>query len=76
MIRNRSRRVLQATASLSLLWALVSAPLPAADAHAGPRAVVLGFDGADAKLTEKWMNEGKLPNLARLRDQGTFSPLR
>jgi hypothetical protein len=37
---------------------------------------VLGFDGADAKLTEQWMNEGKLPNLAKLRDQGTFSPLR
>ncbi len=37
---------------------------------------MLGFDGADAKLTEQWMNEGKLPNLARLREQGTFSPLR
>ena len=41
-----------------------------------PKTVILGFDGADAKLTEQWMNEGKLPNLAKLRAAGTFSPLR
>ena len=40
------------------------------------RVIVLGFDGVDAKLVEQWMNEGKLPNLARLRAQGTFRPLR
>jgi predicted AlkP superfamily phosphohydrolase/phosphomutase len=34
--------------------------------------IVLGFDGMDARWTEKWMNEGKLPNLAKLRDQGCF----
>jgi len=38
--------------------------------------IVLGFDGVDAHYTEQWMNEGKLPNLARLRAQGTFRPLR
>jgi predicted AlkP superfamily phosphohydrolase/phosphomutase len=37
--------------------------------------VILGFDGADAKLTERWMDEGKLPHLAALRRQGTFAPL-
>ena len=40
------------------------------------RVIVLGFDGVDARYTEKWMDEGKLPNLARLRDRGTFRPLR
>ncbi len=74
MNRIRSRRALQAVATLSLLWALTGA-LSAA-ATGGPRTVVLGFDGADAKLTEQWMDEGKLPNLAKLRGQGTFSPLR
>src|SRR4030095_5625680 len=29
----------------------------------------------DARITEQWMNEGKLPNLARLRREGSFSPL-
>jgi hypothetical protein len=45
-------------------------------AQAPKKLIILGFDGADAKLTEQWMNEGKLPNLAKLREQGTFSPLR
>ncbi|MDP9361110.1 MAG: alkaline phosphatase family protein, partial [Acidobacteriota bacterium] len=40
------------------------------------KVIVLGFDGVDARYTEHWMNEGKLPNLARLRAQGTFRPLR
>ncbi|MDP9120359.1 MAG: alkaline phosphatase family protein [Acidobacteriota bacterium] len=42
---------------------------------AAPRLVILGFDGVDARLTERWMNEGKLPNLAKLRAAGTFAPL-
>ncbi|MEO7995063.1 MAG: alkaline phosphatase family protein, partial [bacterium] len=30
------------------------------------RVIVIGFDGMDAKLTEQWMADGKLPNLRRL----------
>ncbi len=45
-------------------------------AMAKQKVIVLGFDGVDARYTEQWMNEGKLPNLARLRAQGTFRPLR
>lgn len=37
--------------------------------------VVLGFDGADPNLLAQWMKEGKLPNLARLAETGTFRPL-
>jgi predicted AlkP superfamily phosphohydrolase/phosphomutase len=40
------------------------------------RAVILGFDGMDPELAERFMNEGKLPNLAQLRQQGTFRKLR
>jgi predicted AlkP superfamily phosphohydrolase/phosphomutase len=43
-------------------------------AHA-EKVIVLGFDGVDANYTERWMNEGKLPNLAKLRATGTFRPL-
>jgi predicted AlkP superfamily phosphohydrolase/phosphomutase len=39
------------------------------------KVIVLGFDGVDARYTERWMNEGKLPNLAKLRASGTFRPL-
>ena len=32
--------------------------------------VVLGFDGADPNLISKYMEAGKLPNLARLAQTG------
>lgn len=56
-----------------LLFCLLSLSLMANDE---PKVVVLGFDGVDAKLTQKWMEEGKLPNLQKLSEEGTFSPLR
>jgi predicted AlkP superfamily phosphohydrolase/phosphomutase len=57
---------------------LVAAALlfPIAAAASQQKVIVLGFDGVDARYTERWMNEGKLPNLARLREIGTFRPLR
>jgi len=57
------------------ILALVTALIPLA-ALAKEKVIVLGFDGVDARYTEQWMNEGKLPNLAKLRAQGTFRPLR
>src|SRR6266516_4571356 len=40
------------------------------------RAVILGFDGMDPELASRFIAEGKLPNLAKLRDRGTFRKLR
>ena len=40
------------------------------------RAVILGFDGMDPELAQRFISEGKLPNLARLAQQGTFRKLR
>jgi len=60
------------------LWHTVLSAILAGVVLAGPapaRVVVLGFDGADARLTEQWMNEGHLPNLDRLRQEGTWSAL-
>ncbi len=39
------------------------------------RVVILGLDGMDYELTEMMLAEGGLPNLAALRDQGSFKPL-
>ena len=39
------------------------------------RVVILGLDGMDHGLTETMLEEGKLPHLAKLRDQGCFKPL-
>lgn len=49
--------------------------VPQAVSKAGGRVIVLGFDGADAHTTAELMDKGQLPNLAALRDKGTFSPL-
>jgi predicted AlkP superfamily phosphohydrolase/phosphomutase len=57
------------------ILALSAALFPLA-AFAKEKVIVLGFDGVDARYTEQWMNEGKLPNLAKLRAMGTFRPLR
>src|SRR6266852_7512289 len=40
------------------------------------RAVILGFDGMDPELADRFIGEGKLPNLATLREHGTFRKLR
>ena len=40
------------------------------------RAVILGFDGMDPELTDRFVSQGKLPSLAKLREQGTFRRLR
>lgn len=39
------------------------------------RLIILGFDGADPELTERWMAEGKLPNLKRLSEEGAYRHL-
>jgi predicted AlkP superfamily phosphohydrolase/phosphomutase len=59
-----------------LVTALAGIGLVAQPPQGEPRVVILGFDGVDADLTRRWMDEGKLPHLARLREEGTFSPLR
>ena len=38
--------------------------------------VFLGLDGLEPELVEKFLADGKLPNLARLRDSGRYSRLR
>lgn len=38
--------------------------------------LLIGLDGFDPVLARRWMDEGKLPCLDRLRTEGLFSPLR
>jgi predicted AlkP superfamily phosphohydrolase/phosphomutase len=38
--------------------------------------IFLGLDGFDPGLAERFMAEGKLPNLSRLRQQGSYTKLR
>jgi predicted AlkP superfamily phosphohydrolase/phosphomutase len=41
----------------------------------GKRVIVIGFDGFDPRLSTRLMDAGRLPNLAKLRAAGGFSPL-
>ncbi len=77
----RSRHVLFVLA----LSALVLAPLagcrkgrPAGKPlrHPRQRVFVMGFDGMDPTLAQRLMDEGKLPNLKALAEEGTFARLK
>ena len=39
------------------------------------RVIVIGFDGGDGRTVENMMDAGELPNMQRLREQGTFARL-
>lgn len=43
--------------------------------HARVKVLVLGMDGLDPVLVRQLMDEGRLPNLARLAAMGSFRPL-
>ena len=42
---------------------------------ARPSVVAIGIDAADPDLVDRWMAEGALPNLRRLRERGAFARL-
>ncbi|MGM0438517.1 MAG: alkaline phosphatase family protein [Bacillota bacterium] len=40
------------------------------------RTFVIGIDGGDFSLVQKWIDEGKLPNLAKIKKEGSSGKLR
>ena len=52
-----------------------SAPTTTPLRRSKTRVFIMGFDGMDPTLARKWMDEGKLPNLKKLADEGTFATL-
>ncbi len=66
-----------ASAMASLAMALNVKPVLAASKGAAPlpRVIVIGIDGMDPGLTRDLMNQGLLPNFARLAKQGGFTSL-
>ena len=61
--------------SAVLALALVTALSCGGQRAAGPRVIVLGFDGMDYALTRDLMARGRMPNFQRLAARGSFAPL-
>ncbi|HVN37468.1 MAG TPA: tetratricopeptide repeat protein [Myxococcota bacterium] len=57
----------------ALAWA--AACVAACGEPARPRAVVIGIDSADWRVIDPLVAEGRMPNLAKLRERGTSGPI-
>lgn len=65
--------------SRSALLSLVAVAAIASAACGGgapPRVVFLGVDGADPRIVDRLVAQGRLPHLAKLRAEGVYGPLR
>ncbi len=76
-----ARRLVAAAALLSLVVIGVfvarrpKAPEGKALRRTPQRVFVMGFDGLDPTLARQYMDEGKLPHLKKLAEEGTFATL-
>ena len=73
-------RVARELLAAALLGALgttsaITAGCGSAGAPDGRRVIVLGIDGMDPGYLQRFMDEDRLPNFARLAAEGSFAPL-
>ncbi|NJL26526.1 MAG: hypothetical protein HC897_00960 [Thermoanaerobaculia bacterium] len=71
----RIRALRSSVVAASILFSVVGCGGGEPDGAQGRRVVVLGFDGMDYELTKQYIEDGRLPNFARLAGQGSFHPL-
>jgi predicted AlkP superfamily phosphohydrolase/phosphomutase len=70
----KETRILATAVVLSALLAPVVVA-DVAEAKEERKVIVLGFDGLDYELVRDLMDDGRLPNFARMIQRGTFGPL-
>ena len=58
-----------------LAWLVYEYQPQAVPEKVSGRTIVLGFDGMDPQLAQRWMKEGLMPNFARLAESGGFQML-
>ncbi len=72
----RLSRCVSAVVCAVTFWALACGGTPRrAPSKYSQKLVILGFDGMDPHLVERWMSDGKLPNISRLAQRGGMHPL-
>jgi predicted AlkP superfamily phosphohydrolase/phosphomutase len=69
-----ARGLLVAALALLGLWLFVFRDSPPPPPATG-RLIVIGFDGMDPNLAERWMDDGHMPEFARLRAEGYYQHL-
>ena len=75
MIRPRSRLALIA-AAVAIVLGVAVVFMKGGSRGAGGRVMVLALDGMDPQTIDLLMSEGKLPNFARLRQEGAYGRLK
>src|SRR3954467_8213604 len=74
-MRNSVRLVATAAVAVALCSLACSGPSRRGPSRFNQKLVILGFDGMDPHLLQKWMADGKLPHIAALAKEGGFSAL-
>jgi len=74
LLPTQGRPLREGRRGAALVIALLTLPF-VQGAASYDRVVILGFDGADAALVERYMDAGRLPHLQGLRARGFYSPL-
>ncbi len=72
----RAVRRARGAAILLLSLAAVTVGVLEPAAAGADRVVIIGFDGADARLVEEMLDQGRLPHLEALRREGSYRRLR
>ena len=75
MLIGRKEQLIGCVGTLALLLAISQCSRGPDVESIGTRAVVIGIDSADWKIIEQIAEDGGMPNLMRLREQGAWGPL-
>ena len=74
-MKTATARTIACALVASMAIALLACSRGAPQSQRWQKLVIIGFDGMDPDLVDRWMKAGKLPNMARVAAQGGMYPL-
>jgi len=69
------KAALMLIAPAAMVWLIYAYTPQSTPDEVSGRTIVLGFDGMDPQLVQRWMDDGLMPNFARLAESGSFQSL-